>query len=87
MLLLIVRCLITKYSLKYTFCDKNTVTLYIPMIGYLYLVRFFKQFKYVAVDMYAIVADALIRDISGMFEHVDKKLSKIIKAAIRLKMQ
>lgn len=57
------------------------------MIGYLYLVRFFKQFKYVAVDMYAIVADALIRDISGMFEHVAKKLSKIIKAAIRLKMQ
>lgn len=50
-------------------------------------VRFFKQFKYVAVDMYAIVADALIRDISGMFEHVAKKLSKIIKAAIRLKMQ
>lgn len=42
------------------------------MIGYLYLVRFFKQFKYVAVDMYAIVADALIRDISGMFEHVAK---------------
>lgn len=37
--------------------------------------------------MYAIVADALIRDISGMFEHVAKKLSKIIKAAIRLKMQ
>lgn len=28
---------------------------------------FFKQFKYVAVDMYAIVADALVRDISGMF--------------------
>lgn len=26
--------------------------------------------------MYAIVADALIRDISGMFEHVAKKLSK-----------
>lgn len=49
------------------------------MIWYLYLVRFFKQFKYVAVDMYAIVADALIRDISGMFEHVAKKLSKIIK--------
>lgn len=79
--------MITKYSLKYTFCDKNTVTLYISMIGYFYLVRFFKQFKYVAVDMYAIVADALIRDISGMFEHVAKKLSKIIKAAIRLKMQ
>lgn len=78
--------MITKYSLKYTFCDKNTVTLYIPMIGYLCFVRFFKQFKYVAVDMYAIVADALIRDISGMFEHVAKKLSKIIKAAIRLKM-
>lgn len=57
------------------------------MIGYLYHVRFFKQFKYVAVDMYAIVADALIRDISGMFEHVAKKFSKIIKAAIRLKMQ
>lgn len=48
---------------------KNTVTLYIPMIGISLsnCFFFFKQFKYVAVDMYAIVADALVRDISGMF--------------------
>lgn len=34
---------------------------------FIQLFFFFKQFKYVAVDMYAIVADALVRDISGMF--------------------